>query len=245
MNAHERAKEYWQQQPLFLDTQTTGLGPKDEVVQVAVVDWWGRVLLDTLVKPTIPIPPAASAIHGITDDMVADAPTFKDIAPALKGLLEFETVVIYNTDYDLGLLRQTAAAHGLEGTGPFGQAVCAMLLYAEYAGERSMTGLPKWWKLGDAAANCGFSIEAHHTAAGDANATRLLLQYMATHPQPVREKVIPTEAGDVYVDPDQLEGSLSALMTLWGKRRKELDHIEERIRQDVMALGASQRVGNV
>jgi hypothetical protein len=44
---------------VLLNTETTGLGPDDEVVEIAVLDPTGRALLDTLVRPPRPIPPAA------------------------------------------------------------------------------------------------------------------------------------------------------------------------------------------
>ncbi|MHC5824191.1 MAG: 3'-5' exonuclease, partial [Nostoc sp.] len=62
----------------ILDTETTGLGDA-EIVDVCVMTQWGQPLINTLVKPTIPIPSGATHIHHITDEMVADAPTFPDI----------------------------------------------------------------------------------------------------------------------------------------------------------------------
>ena len=79
MNAHQRAKEYMERKPLFLDTETTGLGPADQVVEIAVLDAEGAVVFHSLVKPTVPIPAEATAIHGIRDEDVAGAPTFAGI----------------------------------------------------------------------------------------------------------------------------------------------------------------------
>ncbi|BCC80200.1 MULTISPECIES: 3'-5' exonuclease [Bacillus] len=55
---------------LVLDTQTTGLGETDEIVEIAVTDLDGKTLLNTLVKPTVPISDDATMIHGITNKMV-------------------------------------------------------------------------------------------------------------------------------------------------------------------------------
>ena len=63
---------------VFLDTETTGLDPDhDELLEIAIVDDSGEVLLDTLIKPSTnnPVWPEAEAIHGIAPEMVADAPT--------------------------------------------------------------------------------------------------------------------------------------------------------------------------
>jgi len=50
--------------PVILDTETSGLDSRAEIVEIAVVDTDGRVLVNTLVKPSRPIPPDVSAIHG-------------------------------------------------------------------------------------------------------------------------------------------------------------------------------------
>ncbi|MFJ2900325.1 exonuclease domain-containing protein [Streptomyces sp. NPDC087218] len=59
----------------ILDTETTGLDYDSRIVEIAVTTAAGTVLLDTLVNPGAPIPAEAAAIHGITDVMVADAPS--------------------------------------------------------------------------------------------------------------------------------------------------------------------------
>jgi hypothetical protein len=64
---------------LILDTETTGIGQWDRIVEIALIDDQGMVLMNTLVNPEIPIPKEASAIHGITDEMVSAAPTFSEI----------------------------------------------------------------------------------------------------------------------------------------------------------------------
>ncbi len=81
---------------VVLDTETTGLDAAFPVeVSVLAVD--GTVLPDTLVDPGMPIPAAATAIHGITDEMVAGAPRFADVLPVLTRLiLEHYTEVTRN-----------------------------------------------------------------------------------------------------------------------------------------------------
>jgi DNA polymerase-3 subunit epsilon len=74
-----------------LDTETTGVNPDtSRIVSLACLreEPDGRTAtFATLVNPGEPIPPEASAIHGITDAMVASAPPFRDIAPALRDFL--------------------------------------------------------------------------------------------------------------------------------------------------------------
>src|SRR5262245_19127574 len=84
---------------VVLDTETTGLDPASaRIVEVGVVRIArGRVdAADTfhcLVRPDTPIPPAASAIHGIDDARVADASQFPEIWPKLSDFIAGEIVI--------------------------------------------------------------------------------------------------------------------------------------------------------
>jgi len=85
---------------VFFDLETTGLDiPQDRIVQFAFIkvdpdknltEW------KELVHPGIPIPPEASRVHGITDDMVADKPVFSYFAPRIGGLLHDSDLAGFN-----------------------------------------------------------------------------------------------------------------------------------------------------
>lgn len=89
-----------------LDFETTGLhADRDRVVEVAVAR--GRLgarpsVWTTLVNPGRPV--AASAVHGITDDMVAGQPSFAQIAPRLLRELDGAVLVAHNAPFDLSFL---------------------------------------------------------------------------------------------------------------------------------------------
>lgn len=85
---------------LILDTETTDL--HGYIVEIAVIRMDGTTVFESLVNPLGRI--RASHIHGITDRMVWDAPTFADIEPQLRTLLHGKTVVVYNASYDAGVL---------------------------------------------------------------------------------------------------------------------------------------------
>jgi len=85
---------------VILDTETTGLHDSARIVEIAVLSVDGSVLLDSLVNPQVPIPAEATRVHGITDDMVKDAPTFSDLLVQLTGALINRKVVVYNRDFD-------------------------------------------------------------------------------------------------------------------------------------------------
>ncbi|MFE1189915.1 3'-5' exonuclease [[Kitasatospora] papulosa] len=86
-----------------LDVETTGLGPDDRVVEVAVVDAHdGAVLIDTLVHPGVGvrIAAAARAVHGITNSMVAQADPWEEILPRVLNAIGDRTVLAYNSRFD-------------------------------------------------------------------------------------------------------------------------------------------------
>lgn len=61
---------------VILDTETTGLTLRNQIIEINVIDLTGKILLNSLVKPTINIPAEAASIHGITNEMVHDAPSY-------------------------------------------------------------------------------------------------------------------------------------------------------------------------
>ncbi|WP_329345461.1 3'-5' exonuclease (plasmid) [Streptomyces sp. NBC_01352] len=96
---------------LVLDTETSGLHAEARIVELAVLNSRGEVLLDTLLNPGEPIP--NSEFHGITDAMVASAPTFSDVLVKLTGLLDGKRCLIYNDVYDVNRLRHELTLHFL------------------------------------------------------------------------------------------------------------------------------------
>jgi DNA polymerase III subunit epsilon len=154
---------------LLLDTETTGLHWGAEVVQVAVISPNGTVLLDSLVKPLTQIESSATAVHGITAEAVATAPTFPEIYPALREILKPELLLVsYNADFDRRMLRQSCEKHNLPGFESLWQ--CAMEMYAQFYGEwNSYHKNYKWQPLpgGD------------HTALGDCRAALQTIKSMA------------------------------------------------------------------
>jgi|SRR5579875_168322 len=163
---------------IILDTETTGLTGNVEIVDIAVIDTYGHVLLNTLVRPTCPIPREATAIHGITDDMVATAPTFSELWPYLRGLLCHYPLTIYNAAYDTRVIRQLASRERYSY--PPIRAYCAMLAYAAFRGIRGIYGDFQWHKLTQAATYIGADIGTAHRALGDCQTTLNLIRAMAT-----------------------------------------------------------------
>jgi len=99
--------------PLILDTETTRLDAKAEIIEIGIIDINGNTVFHSLVKPFGPIPSEATAIHGISDADVANAPTWPDIHQQVSDLISQRQIIIYNAEYDRRLLTQTAIQYGL------------------------------------------------------------------------------------------------------------------------------------
>jgi DNA polymerase-3 subunit epsilon len=92
-----------------VDLETTGgLAAQHRVIEVGVVLLDGGRIVDewsSLVQPGGRIPPTIAAFTGIDDAMVADAPSFADIAPELRRRLQGRLFVAHNARFDYGFLR--------------------------------------------------------------------------------------------------------------------------------------------
>ena len=103
--------------PIFYDTETTGIKfGKDRIVEIAAFDSVMNRTFEKLVNPEIPIPAEASAIHHITDEMVAEAPTFAQIGQEFIEFCSGDTVLIaHNNDgFDVHFLRNGFASYSIE-----------------------------------------------------------------------------------------------------------------------------------
>lgn len=161
---------------LFLDTETTGLDTWAEIVDIAIVDRDGRVLLNTLVRPQQTIPPEVSAIHGITMEDVRTAPAWHDIASDVQRLVHGRPVVVYNAEFDQRMIHQCCARCGTPV--PKANWQCAMRAFAAYRGIRSSRGDFRWHKLEAAAAHFGLPPGGHR-ALSDAQTCRRVVLAMA------------------------------------------------------------------
>jgi DNA polymerase-3 subunit epsilon len=181
--AQGQARRILQSRPLFLDTETTGLGSEAQIVEIALVDPDGSVLFESLVRPLAPIPPDATAIHGITNAMVAGAPDWRSVWSKVGPLLTGERIAIYNAEFDLRMMRSAHRRAGLAWTLPSDRFVCLMELYAEFRGDwNPIRRSYRWHSLEAAAQQCALPLANRHRAAQDAALARQLLEHMAGEP---------------------------------------------------------------
>lgn len=101
---------------IYYDTETTGVkSDKDRIVEIAAYDPERKTSFVKLVNPGCPIPVEASAVHKITDAMVADVPSFAEAGKEFIAFCEGEVVLIaHNNDaFDLLFLQNECQRHGL------------------------------------------------------------------------------------------------------------------------------------
>jgi DNA polymerase-3 subunit epsilon len=156
---------------LVLDTETTGLGPYDELVEIAIVDAvGGSVVYDAVIMPDGEIPAKASAVHGLDRNRLramAAEPWPIHHAPVSRILANASVVYAYNAEFDQRMLKQTARRYGL-GI-PESCWRCIMLAYAR--GGRRI-------RLSEACAREGIPVSRAHRALADARMARELLLRM-------------------------------------------------------------------
>ena len=158
-----------------IDTETTGMSPASgaALVEVARVAIDGGALGETwssLVRPGRPIPPDASAVHGITDAMVADAPPPAAVAAELRARCGELPLVFHNAPFDLPFLVALFREHGQPPL--LGPIVDTLGLARGLFGAGSNS-------LGALAARLGLPPETSHRALGDARTTARLFLALA------------------------------------------------------------------
>ncbi len=163
-----------------LDTETTGLGDNDQIIEIAVCDASGKVCYEQRILPSVPINPKAEEIHGISLDDLAGCPKWPEIVNDLKALLTGQTVVIYNSDFDLGMLRSTSQAFETDDAWLNTLSIrCAMELSVQAFGATNRYGTIS---LANAAEAAGVSWPGEaHSAKVDALVTLGILRSLSDH----------------------------------------------------------------
>lgn len=156
----------------FIDLETTGVHiSNDRIVEIAIV----KILPDgtnqvkrKLVNPLMPITAGASAIHGITDDMVKDAPSFKQVANELKQFLDNCDLGGYNSNrFDVPMLIEEFLRAGIEFTTDDRKLVDVQKVF-HMMEQRTLTAAYKFY--------CNKSLDGAHSAEVDATATWEVLE---------------------------------------------------------------------
>lgn len=104
---------------VFIDLETTGINLAiDRIVEIAIIKIMPdrtRTVKHKLINPQVPIPKVTSDIHGITDEQVKDAPTFKEVANELKQFIDNSDLSGYNSNrFDIPLLMEEFLRAGIQ-----------------------------------------------------------------------------------------------------------------------------------
>lgn len=162
---------YNPEKTIVIDLETTGLNPiHNEILQVAIIDGNGKVLLNEYCKPKhTQTWPEAEAINHITPEIVADKPKFKKIIPEINKILKkADTIIGYNIEFDLTQL----LCNGVSKKHIVHKKIHdVMLEFADIYGEKLPNGKQKWQKLTKCAEYYDYKYDNAHDALDDVKAT--------------------------------------------------------------------------
>ncbi len=183
-SAIRKAKEWLERKPVYLDTETTGLGNDAEIVEIAIVDSEGATVLNTLVRPKGEVPADAVKVHGISAAMLKSQPTWAEVWPRVRAALSNKLVLIYNAEYDIRLMRQTSALYGIEFDIPGMEVGDLLELYSEFKGVRGQDGQMRRWRLEQVGQELRIPIPNSHRALDDTLLARAVHLKIASEPMP-------------------------------------------------------------
>lgn len=157
------------------DCETTGTDvAEDEIVSLALIrldpDGREESRYTMLVRPSRPIPAEATAVHGISDEDVAEAPPFAEIAPKLLGQLGDAVFVAHNASFDLGMLHHAFARETIEYRP--GAVACTLEAF------RLLEPLAENHRLQSICERRGIELRGAHDAISDVLATASLLRVL-------------------------------------------------------------------
>ncbi|TSA32245.1 MAG: hypothetical protein D4R64_16465 [Porphyromonadaceae bacterium] len=204
-----------------IDIETTGGSPKnDKITEIAIFIHDGLTIVDefvTLVDPEINIPYYITGLTGITNEMVADAPKFYEIARKIVELTEDQIFVAHNVNFDYSFVRNEFKNLGYD----YSRKTLDTIRLARQV----VPGLPSY-SLGKLCSSIGISLNNRHRAGGDALATVKLLEELLNrdhkniaakilkpgHPEGLNEHItkkvlnkLPEETGVYYFWNEQQE----------------------------------------
>lgn len=161
----------------IIDIETTGNGIKgNRITEIAIFKFDGEQLIDeftSLVNPESPIPYFITGLTGIDDQMVTNAPTFKEIAPQILKITEDCIFVAHSVNFDYGVIKEEFKQIGVDFTR---KKLCTVRL------SRKLLPGFKSYSLGKLCSSIGIPLKDRHRARGDAHATVLLFKKLLATP---------------------------------------------------------------
>jgi DNA polymerase III subunit epsilon len=164
----------------FIDLETTGISiTNDRIIEIAIVKIAAdgtRLVKRKLINPGMPIPTGSTAVHGITDEMVKDAPSFKQVANECKQFMDHCDIGGYNSNrFDIPMLIEEFLRAGIEFSTEGRKFVDVQKIFHKME-ERTLSAAYKFY--------CQKILEGAHSAEADAQATYEILEAQVTrYPQ--------------------------------------------------------------
>jgi DNA polymerase-3 subunit epsilon len=157
---------------VFFDLETTGVQvSKDRIVEISVFKVYPNGNKESktwLVNPTIPIPKETTAVHGITNEKVANEPTFKELANEIKQMMEGCDLAGYNSNkFDIPLLAEEFLRVDVDFDFKKIKAVDVQNIFHKLE-KRTLTAAYKFY--------CKKDLENAHSAEADTLATYEILE---------------------------------------------------------------------
>ncbi len=179
----------------IVDIETTGgHASANGITEISVYIHDGKRVLrhfETLINPQQDIPRYITALTGITNEMVEEAPLFDEIADTLFELLENSVFVAHNVNFDYSFIKHQLKGCGYELTA---KKLCTVRL-----GRRVFPGLPSY-SLGNLCRALKINIENRHRADGDAKATVKLFEFMiANGAQPHIDQMLKKSSAEQWL----------------------------------------------
>lgn len=156
----------------FFDLETTGIDiSKDRIVEISIFKVFPNGNKESktwLVNPEMPIPPQVVAVHGITNEKVANEPTFKELASQIHNMIKDSDLAGFNSDrFDIPLLAEELLRAGVDFDMKSRVSVDVQTIFHKME-ERTLSAALKFY--------CGKSLDNAHSAAADTMATYEILK---------------------------------------------------------------------
>ncbi len=183
----------------FIDLETTGTNMgTDRIIEIAIV----KILPDgsksvkrKIINPEMPIPQSSTDVHGFTNEMVKDAPTFKQVAHELKQMLDGCDIGGYNSNrFDIPLLVEEFLRAGVDFDIRGRKLVDVQKIFHQME-QRTLSAAYKFY--------CNKQHETAHSAEADACATHeIFLAQLERYPAlgNTVDTVLKTIGEEVFVD---------------------------------------------
>ncbi|MCC9041517.1 3'-5' exonuclease [Myroides sp. M-43] len=156
----------------FFDLETTGIDvARDRVVEIAILKVFPNGNKESktwLVNPERSIPAQSTAIHGITDEKVANEPTFKELSPLIYNMIKDSDLAGFNSDrFDIPLLAEELLRSGVDFEMGNRVSVDIQTIFHKKE-ERTLSAAYRFY--------CNATLENAHSADADTNATYEILK---------------------------------------------------------------------